>query len=327
LNDAFEESHMQVPSAFAPRAVREEDLPALAAIKNEHWLADYGEPGITTPSEIAARWHDSPAGWLVIADPAGQDVAYGQCSVSGEPGQGRVDFSLFVLPEWRDQGIEAALVDWAEQRAQELAAPVDLWAVVTNQAAADALDRAGYARRIAFQTMLITLAEMPAPPNPAPPLEIRPFLAGRDEQTAYAADEEASLDKGYGQPKTYDQWMRRLSVYGQASPKYWFLAWDGPQVAGGIFGAVEPGTGRGVVHHLGVRRPWRGLGLGAALMLQAFGAFYASGVASVTLDVDAASPTGAQRLYERCGMRVTGVRSLYTRSVIGGRWPVAGEGN
>ena len=167
--------------------------------------------------------------------------------------------------------------------------------------------------------MLIALSEMPARRDPAPPLEIRPFVANRDEQAAYAADEEASLDKGYGQPKTYDQWMRRLSIYGQASPEYWFLAWDGPQIAGGIFCAVEPGSGRGVVHHLGVRRPWRGLGLGAALMLQAFGAFYASGVASVTLDVDAASPTGAHRLYERCGMHVTGIRSHYTRSVAGDR--------
>jgi mycothiol synthase len=310
---------MQLPSALAPRAVREEDLPALAAIENEHWRADYGEPGTTTPAEMTARWVADPAGWIVIADPAGRDIAYGRCSVSGGPGQGRADLSLCVLPEWRDRGIEAALVDWAEQRALELAAPVDLWAVVTNQPAAAALERAGYARRIAFQTMQISLAETPAPSDPAPPLAIRPFVANRDEQAAYEADEEASLDKGYGQPKTYDQWIRRLSVYGRPRPEYWFLAWDGLQIAGGVFCDIEPESGRGIVHHLGVRRPWRGLGLGEALMLQAFGAFYADGVTSATLDVDANSPTSAQRLYERCGMHVTGVRSHYTKSVAGGR--------
>ena len=53
---------------------------------------------------------------------------------------------------------------------------------------------------------------------------------------------------------------------------------------------------------LGVRRPWRGRGIGRALLLSAFVAVQARGGEAVELGVDAANPTGATRLYEDVGM-------------------------
>ncbi|HYF65205.1 MAG TPA: GNAT family N-acetyltransferase [Herpetosiphonaceae bacterium] len=316
---------MQFPPDLTASAVQPADLPALAAIENEHWRADYGEPGSATLAELQSGWEGNPDGWIVIADRDQRAVAYARYMLSGDADRPRADLAMYVLPGRRGQGVEAALIAWAERRAREAApgAAVDLWAIATNRAAEQALEAAGYARRIAFQTMLVTLDGPPAAPDGDPlagaaPLEIRPFVAGRDDRAAYEADEEASLDKGYGQPKTYEQWLRRLGAGQPIRPEHWFLAWDGPEVAAGIFCAVDPDTGRGVVHHLGVRRPWRGRGLGAALMLRVFGSLYRQGVTSVTLDVDTGSPTGAHRLYERCGMRVTGVRALYVRSVAGG---------
>jgi mycothiol synthase len=50
------------------------------------------------------------------------------------------------------------------------------------------------------------------------------------------------------------------------------------------------------------RRPWRKLGVGAALLRDAFGRFWERGERSVGLGVDAANDTGAFRLYERAGM-------------------------
>jgi mycothiol synthase len=58
-------------------------------------------------------------------------------------------------------------------------------------------------------------------------------------------------------------------------------------------------VGRRPVH----ARPWRRRGLGAALLAEAFGKFWARGERSVGLSVDAESDTGAFRLYERAGMR------------------------
>jgi len=56
------------------------------------------------------------------------------------------------------------------------------------------------------------------------------------------------------------------------------------------------------VQQLFTRRPWRRQGVGAALLADAFGRFWARGEHSVGLGVDAASDTGAFRLYERAGM-------------------------
>ena len=50
------------------------------------------------------------------------------------------------------------------------------------------------------------------------------------------------------------------------------------------------------------RRPWRRRGVGAALLNNSFGRFSERGEHSVGLSVDAASDTGAFRLYERAGM-------------------------
>ena len=60
----------------------------------------------------------------------------------------------------------------------------------------------------------------------------------------------------------------------------------------------------GWVRSLWVRRPWRKRGLGNALLLNAFRQFHERGERRVGLGVDAESPTGATRLYERAGMRV-----------------------
>ena len=70
----------------------------------------------------------------------------------------------------------------------------------------------------------------------------------------------------------------------------------------------------GWVASLGVRRPWRGAGSGAALLLRRVRASSsAAGMTRVGLGVDAESPTGANRLYERVGMRVVRSRSRRLR--------------
>jgi ribosomal protein S18 acetylase RimI-like enzyme len=69
----------------------------------------------------------------------------------------------------------------------------------------------------------------------------------------------------------------------------------------------------GWVRGLGVRRGWRGRGLGLALLQHTFGAFYARGRSTVGLGVDAQSPTGATRLYQRAGMRVTEEYETYQK--------------
>jgi mycothiol synthase len=59
--------------------------------------------------------------------------------------------------------------------------------------------------------------------------------------------------------------------------------------------------------------------LGQALLLAAFNEFYRRGEKIVALSVDAASPTGATRLYESAGMRVYQKFTLYEMELRPGK--------
>jgi ribosomal protein S18 acetylase RimI-like enzyme len=71
----------------------------------------------------------------------------------------------------------------------------------------------------------------------------------------------------------------------------------------------------GWVGELGVLRPWRRRGIGRALLLHAFAAFRERGFVRAGLGVDAESLTGANRLYEQVGMRVSASFDIREKSV------------
>jgi ribosomal protein S18 acetylase RimI-like enzyme len=85
-----------------------------------------------------------------------------------------------------------------------------------------------------------------------------------------------------------------------------FVALAGDMVAGACLGNARtiewPESGK--VGSLSVRRAYRRRGIGRALMLHALGTFYGHGVRRVITDTDAASLTGANRLYLDLGMRI-----------------------
>ena len=82
-------------------------------------------------------------------------------------------------------------------------------------------------------------------------------------------------------------------------PSLWLLATDGDEAVGALSGVVW--GDRGWVGELGVRKPWRGRGIASALLRRAFATFASRDLPRVMLNVDAANPTGAVRLYERAG--------------------------
>ena len=95
-----------------------------------------------------------------------------------------------------------------------------------------------------------------------------------------------------------------------------FVASAGDTVAGAVLCNARPDMG--FVQTLGVRRAFRRGGLGMALLRHAFGQFYARGQRHIGLEVDAQSPTGAVRLYERAGMRVAREWITYEKIIQAG---------
>jgi len=121
---------------------------------------------------------------------------------------------------------------------------------------------------------------------------------------------EAFRDHWGSLPETYEQYRDRilhLFERPSVSPALSLAALDGEEVvAATISSKGMPGDPlQGWIHLLGVRRAWRRRGVGEALLRRSFAVFRAAGLASAGLNVDAESLTGATRLYERVGMRVT----------------------
>jgi GNAT superfamily N-acetyltransferase len=147
-------------------------------------------------------------------------------------------------------------------------------------------------------------------------ITVRPFVSGKDDQATYQADEEAAEDKGYHQPLSYEAWVKRMRMDSEFfDPDLWFLAWQQDEVAGVALNLYHRDSKTGWVDHLSVRRAWRNMGIGKALLLHSLGEFYRRGVRNVKLSVDSKSLTNAPRLYEQVGMKTIQQYHIYTKEV------------
>jgi ribosomal protein S18 acetylase RimI-like enzyme len=164
--------------------------------------------------------------------------------------------------------------------------------------------------------MQIVMAEPPVSPQWAEGITVRTFMVGRDEQATYEADEEASEDKGYHSPLSFEAWARRMNLHNDSfDPALWFLACDGDQVVGVALCLYSQKTHTGWVDHLGVRRKWRNRGIGMALLLHSLGEFYRRGTRRVKLSVDSHSLAHAPRLYRRAGMQTIQQYHVYRKEL------------
>ena len=309
-------SATQPPVEFQVRPATLDDLAAVYRLRAACDVADFGE-ALLTEEQLRDRWHTpgfdlARDAWVATA--AGVLVGYGEARGAGEQAWVRVA----VSPERRSEGIGARLLRLAEARATEITTS-NTREVLTQVSDRDSdlqrlLEQAGYVTDLAFRIMAITFAAPPPAPEWPRGVAVRSFEVGRDERATYAADEEASVDKGYHRALSFGEWSERMGL-GRVDPALWFLAWEDAEVAGVALNYVAPATGIGWVEHLGVRRPWRGRGLGLALLHHAFGAFYARGVRQVRLSVDDQSRTGATRLYERAGMSTIQHYHIYRKAL------------
>jgi mycothiol synthase len=167
-----------------------------------------------------------------------------------------------------------------------------------------ALERLSFAPARHSYRMEIDLAdERPEPVWPSG-ISVR-ILAEGEERRIHEAFLEVWQDTSDPPNDTMEEWNHWLMRAETFEPSLWFLALGGDDLAG--FAVCRKDTNdpaAGHVELLGVRRPWRKQGLGHALLLHSFQAFRQRGWTRGTLGVDASSPTGATRLYERAGMSV-----------------------
>ncbi len=126
-----------------------------------------------------------------------------------------------------------------------------------------------------------------------------------DERLLYDVNIEVWQDTSDPVEESFEEWQHWNTKRDSFDPSLCFLVFDGDEIAGlSLCRQDDTDSSAGCVGVLGVRRPWRKQGLGEALLLHSFDAFRGRGYTRATLSVDASSPTGATRLYERAGMRV-----------------------
>jgi mycothiol synthase len=221
-----------------------------------------------------------------------------------------------VHPDFRGQGIGGYLIDWAERAATPLHAerfpghPLSLAGSCqeSNKGAVDLFAGRGYQPSRWFLRMTCELAAEPPAASIPPGVRIVPFTKELSADARQVHDE--AFRDHWGSVDSSEQGWDHFISFSAFRPQYSFLAYaeDEPLalVIAHDYDSYTKATGLRDLYIpvVGTRRKARGRGLATALLATALHAAWADGFVASTLDVDADSPTGAGRIYERAGYAV-----------------------
>jgi mycothiol synthase len=286
-------------SSWCRRPTRRDDAPTIAALVTALDTAVLGRSEYSV-EELYEEWHDLDVerdSWVVEGN-AGI-VGYG--TVEDASDHWRTDG--YVHPDIWGRGVGRLLVDELEDEVRSRGARrVQNAVLVLDTRAQELLAARGYGEIRRFQHMRIELdTEPPAPDWPAR-LTVGRFDA-HDAELFHAALEDAFAYHWQWVATPYGEWRRRELERDGYDPSLWTVVRDGDEIVAGTICRPER-LGAGWIARVFTRRPWRGRGLGEALVRQALADFWARGQTVVGLGVDSQSETGATRLYERVGMQV-----------------------
>ena len=292
------------------RAVREEELPALTAMIEEHCQTVLGESEISE-NELR-QWLAVPNLWMRTAERKGRLTGY--LDVVRQDGS-HLDVDARAL----DRESAEALLTASESHARETGeGPQTLHGVAQG---ADDLARGVYEAagweliRHSFQ-MRIELNGPLAEPDWPEGLTLRNARLDEGERL-HAAHMDAFADHWDFRAQPYEQWRSFTVDRSDFDPSLWWVVEDGDEIAGFSLNSwhFSGDPQFGWVGVLGVRPPWRRRGLARALLLHAFRQFREQGATRVGLGVDAENTTGAVRLYESAGMDKVRQNDIYEKTL------------
>ena len=311
---------VSLPPAYRFRAPTPDDLDAVAEVLVAGDLQDAGH-SVLDVDFLQDQWSRvgldlGTDAWVVVH---GEDaiVGYGQ-AMREEPAI--VESWAVVHPGHRGRGIGAWLLDRIQQRASELLTGVSAarfrHAINASDRAAAAVVAASGLRPVRhFWHMQIELAAG-FQPGPTPPgIRISRIDPPVHLRVVHAVLEEAFTDHWGHHREPFDRWAQQQTGSPSYDPTLWLLATEAGEPVGALTASVA--RGGGWVEELGVLTPWRGRGIGVALLRRSFATFAGRGLRRVLLSVDADNPTGATKLYEHVGMRVVNRWDWWERSLGG----------
>ncbi len=303
-----------LPKGYVLRHASLADIPDAQRVLDDAETAECGEPR-QHENRLDVDFRDPQLdlardAWVVTA-PTGSAAALAAVAMVWRPhATGEIIADHYVHPDHRGRGLCEVLFDTIEARAVEFAATLApgvsaglvLWAEPSIAECYAALDARGFAVTRQFFEMRIDLGDELQEPGWPAGITPRTLRVDRDEPQLHAADTEAFSEHFLYEPRAYEEWRHHHVDRPDFDPELWFIAWDGDEIAG--YAAASVADDGGMVGDLAVRRPWRGRGLGLALLLEEFRTLAARGVTVVRLFVDGQNATGAVALYEKAGMRI-----------------------
>lgn len=261
---------------------------------------------------------------LIFAFHGEQHIAYCRsgCQWEEESRSWLYTWLMHVHHDWKNQGIEAAMLSWLEDQAGAnhhtlhagSAGMHSCYIPEVNQYRLDLVRNRGYSPTRYFEDMKRDLEDIPNYPLPEG-LTIRPALPSQYRQV-WDADVEAFQDHWGATIPPESGFQDWISYKPIVQPYLWQIAWDGVEIAGMVLNFInlvenqERGRLRGYTESISVRRPWRGKGIAKALICRSMEMMKALGMEEVALGVDSENLSGATKLYSSLGYR------SYNRSVI-----------
>ncbi|WP_420124448.1 GNAT family N-acetyltransferase [Nakamurella sp.] len=324
-------STIALPSGFTARDLTPADVPAVTDLLAA-WERAEPDDHAYTETEIREEFASPVAvldGGGVAVLRSGRLVGYGLLHViAREPGWlAYADGG--VHPDVHRRGIGG----WLLARQLELArtlrdvqaagrpGELRIGAAERRPGAIAAIVAAGFEPRRYFFRMRADLRGPSPDPVPDPPgVRIRPFVAGDDDAVRLASND-SFADHWGSVPRDPDTWRSEYTDSITFRAGMSFVAEDVTGIVGFSLASEHDadtatrGHRTGYVSRVGTVRAVRGRGVGSALVARSLAAMRSDGYAEAELDVDADSPTGAGRLYERLGFAVVSRERLYVRDL------------
>lgn len=300
-----------LPTGYATRAPRPDEIETVFDFIHECELAEdgYGDKNLT---DLQSKWNSEKFNLatdaLLVLDPAGKIAGYAYGAELHQPNLGG---NAFVGPAFYGRGIGSFLADWLDERMSqqipEIASEMEInfinWISSKNEDARQILSKRGYKQTREFWQMQFLMDAPPAAPAWPKGISVRTMVKGQDDRLFYDLYEEIFSDHWGHIQHPYEDFARNVYEKKTFDPSLLFLAIDTAtgEIAGYTINSSEDGVGW--IGYLGVRRPYRRLGLGLALLENSFYELYNRGLKEVRLIVDGENLTGATRLYIGVGMK------------------------
>jgi len=317
----------QHPEIARWRPTTRDDIDALHAVAVAADAVDH--PTWTTPrSEIADEFelaHLDPTRDTLLAETTdGTVVGYAAAMLhpSRENGELTVYLGGAVLPAYRRRGIGTQLMAWANGRGREhlaevaaaedglTAAELKIFAEEPNTDQQKLAERLGFQPERWFSSMLRDLSE-PVAARPEPEgATVVAYSHDRDDD-AREARNDAFRDHWGSRPSDPQRWKQFVGgEFFRADLSRLALDADGRIIAFCLASVNEDdwanlGASNAYIDLIGVVRDRRGQGLAPLVISRTLQAIADAGREKAVLDVDTASPTGANTLYERLGFTAT----------------------